>query len=48
VLLATRSGGAAIAISDGGPARIVFLSDDGLGANSDNWIWSVTRIEVKR
>jgi hypothetical protein len=48
VLLATRSSGAVIPISDGGPARIVFLSDDGLGANSDNWIWSVTRIEVKR
>jgi hypothetical protein len=48
VLLATRSGGAAIPVSDGGPARIVFLTDDGMGANTDNWIWSVTSIEVKR
>jgi hypothetical protein len=48
VLLATRSGGAAIPISDGGPTRIVFLSKDGMGGNTDNWIWSVARIEVKR
>ena len=45
-VLATRSGGRAIAIDEGGPVRLVFPGGTRLGRNSDNWIWSVDWIRV--
>lgn len=46
VLLATREDGKPLKVRAGGPARIVFLSDEGTGANTDMWIWSVKHMEV--
>ncbi len=45
VLVATRADGAAIDVLDGGPTRFVFLDgSSGLGANSDNWVWSLAYV----
>jgi hypothetical protein len=48
VLLATRTGdGGAIPIAEGGPIRIVFADGVASGANANQWIWSVTTIDVR-
>jgi hypothetical protein len=48
VLLATRNGdGGAIPIADGGPIRIVFADGVESGANANQWIWSLTTIDVR-
>lgn len=47
ILLATESEGKRIPIEEGGPIRIIFLSDDRSGSNSDMWIWSVTQMKVE-
>lgn len=48
VLLATRSGdGAPIRIEDGGPTRIVFVGGVPSGASADQWIWSLSTIDVR-
>lgn len=44
VVLATLHAGAAMAIADGGPIRVVFGPDSRVGANEDLWIWSVSWI----
>lgn len=46
VMLATRQDGAPLKLREGGPARILFLNQDGLGSNTDMWIWSVYRMQV--
>ncbi|MCO1656714.1 molybdopterin-dependent oxidoreductase [Pseudonocardia humida] len=48
VLLATRSGGGApIPLEDGGPTRIVFAAGVPAGASADQWIWSLSTIDVR-
>ncbi|WP_214401725.1 molybdopterin-dependent oxidoreductase [Pseudonocardia lacus] len=48
VLLATRSGGGApIPIEDGGPTRIVYVGGVPAGASADQWIWSLSTIDVR-
>ena len=47
-VLATRAGGAKIAIKDGGPIRIVFPRSGKVADNTDNWIWSVDRMRASR
>jgi hypothetical protein len=48
VLLATRDGtGALIRVEDGGPTRIVFAGGVPLGASADQWIWSLSTIDVR-
>jgi hypothetical protein len=48
VLLATRTGdGGPIPIADGGPIRIVFADGVEAGANANQWIWSLTTIDVR-
>lgn len=48
-LLATRVGGRPIAVSDGGPIRLVFPDADGpFGRDTNRWIWSIERMEVRR
>ena len=47
ILLATRHDGALIPVDEGGPTRIVFLSDSTGGENLAHWIWSVSSIEVR-
>jgi hypothetical protein len=45
VLVATRMGGHAIEIPDGGPTRFIFLdASSGLGTNTDNWVWSLAEM----
>lgn len=45
VLVATHAGGLAIEIPDGGPTRFIFLDgSNGLGSNTDNWVWSLADI----
>jgi hypothetical protein len=46
-VLATRTDGQELAVDGGGPTRLVFASPTGVGANSDNWIWSIETIEVR-
>lgn len=46
VILATRAGGAPMAIPAGGPIRIVFTDDVKIGKNTDRWIWSLNKVEV--
>ena len=47
-LLATRADGKKMAIAKGGPIRLVFSGDGKTARDSDNWIWSVNSIRVKR
>jgi hypothetical protein len=48
VLLAIRTGdGGAIPIAEGGPIRVVFADGVESGANANQWIWSVTTIDVR-
>ena len=47
-LIATRADGKRLPLKGGGPIRLVFPGDDELAANTDNWIWSIDRILVKR
>ena len=48
VLLATRDGeGRAIPLEDGGPTRIVFAANVPAGASADQWIWSLSTIDVR-
>lgn len=48
VLLATRTGdGGPIPVADGGPIRIVFADGVEAGANANQWIWSLTTIDVR-
>lgn len=46
-MLATHADGAPIDVADGGPLRLVFVRDDGPGANIDLWIWNVDAITVR-
>jgi hypothetical protein len=39
--------GSPIPVSAGGPTRIVFRDGTPSGANSEQWIWSLTTIEVQ-
>jgi hypothetical protein len=39
--------GGAIPIAEGGPIRIVFADGVASGANANQWIWSVTTIDVR-
>jgi hypothetical protein len=45
-MLAIEENGKPIKIRHGGPARIVFLTDSKITANTDMWIWSVNRMKV--
>jgi hypothetical protein len=48
VLLATRGGdGEPIRVEDGGPTRIVFAGGVPSGASADQWIWSLSTIDVR-
>jgi hypothetical protein len=48
IMLATKTGdGAAIPIEDGGPTRIVFVSGNLSGTSADQWIWSLSTIDVR-
>jgi len=48
VLLATRDGaGQPIRIEDGGPTRIVFTGGVPSGVSPDQWIWSLSTIDVR-
>jgi hypothetical protein len=48
ILLATRTGdGSSIPIEDGGPTRIVFVEGIPSGASADQWIWSLSMIDVR-
>jgi hypothetical protein len=48
VLLATRTGdGGPIPVGDGGPIRIVFADEVEAGSNANQWIWSLTTIDVR-
>lgn len=48
VLLATRNGnGQPIPIEDGGPVRIVFAGGVPAGESADQWIWSLSTIDVR-
>jgi hypothetical protein len=48
ILVATQQGkGGALPIDQGGPVRIVFRDDVKAGASPDQWIWSLTTIEVR-
>jgi len=47
-LLATRGEGQKLAIAKGGPIRLVFSGDGKSARDSDNWIWSIDRVRVKR
>ena len=48
VMLATREEGERMKPRAGGPIRIVFLENEGPGANTDNWIWSVAHMKFER
>ena len=48
VLVATESGnGSKLPIDKGGPIRIVFADDVEAGAAAEQWIWSLTTIDVR-
>ena len=47
-LLATRADGRKMAIAKGGPIRLVFSGDGKTARDSDNWIWSIDSVRVKR
>ena len=46
--LAVRAGGEQIEIADGGPIRLVFSSDEGVAAITDNWIWTIDSMRAIR
>ena len=46
--LAVRAGGERIEIADGGPIRLVFSSDEGVAAITDNWIWTIDSMRAIR
>lgn len=48
VMLATRQDGKPLKLRAGGPSRIVFLNQEGLGSNTDMWIWSVEHMKVHK
>jgi hypothetical protein len=48
IMLATRDGdGNPIRVEDGGPTRIVFAAGIPSGASADQWIWSLSAIDVR-
>lgn len=48
IFLATATGtGAPIPVDDGGPTRIVFVGDGLAGNSPDQWIWSLSTIDVR-
>ncbi len=48
IFVATKNGdGSKIAVDKGGPARLVFLYHVASGQNPDQWIWSLTDIDVR-
>lgn len=48
ILLATKTGdGSPIAVEDGGPTRVVFLSGTPAGSSADQWIWSLATIDLR-
>jgi hypothetical protein len=48
VMLVTRDGqGALIRVEDGGPTRIVFAGGVPSGASADQWIWSLSTIDLR-
>jgi hypothetical protein len=48
ILLATKTGdGQPIPIADGGPLRIVFVGGVPSGGSADQWIWSLSTIDVR-
>jgi hypothetical protein len=48
VLLATADGdGGALPVDQGGPTRIVFRPGSRVGANPDQWIWSLRTLVVR-
>jgi hypothetical protein len=48
ILLATRDGaGNPIRVEDGGPTRIVFVGGVPSGASADQWIWSLSTIDLR-
>jgi hypothetical protein len=48
ILLATKTGdGRPIPIEEGGPLRIVFVGGVPSGDSADQWIWSVSMIDVR-
>lgn len=48
ILVATKKGdGSPIPIEEGGPVRVVFVGGVPSGASADQWIWSLTMIDVR-
>lgn len=47
VMLATQLDGHPIAVASGGPTRLVFLDGTASGKDGRQWIWSISRIDVK-
>jgi hypothetical protein len=48
ILLATRDGdGNPIRVEDGGPTRIVFAGGVPAGSSADQWIWSLSTIDLR-
>ena len=48
ILVGTQAGdGSSIPIDQGGPVRILFLDGVPAGANPDQWIWSLTTVDVR-
>jgi hypothetical protein len=48
ILLATRDGdGNPIRVEDGGPTRIVFAGGVPSGSSADQWIWSLSTIDLR-
>lgn len=43
-MVATRADGQRIPVEDGGPLRLVFLDPDGVGRESQLWIWNIDAI----
>jgi hypothetical protein len=48
IFLATRTGeGAPIPVEDGGPTRVVFTAGVRAGSSADQWIWSLSTIDIR-
>jgi hypothetical protein len=45
ILVATAADGEPIPVANGGPTRVVFLDGIASGADTNQWIWSLERIE---